>query len=185
MCHTCSVCRKKKDIHSFDGAARDCGVCTNTTLQRSKCVACGKVKGVEAFSKYMLSNAHKHGRLCVCQMCTDLGMTPKDIESYHCAECGDRGHTKFDAVELFKHKRANRHPVIVCCDCKARKRAIGKKLHQRLAWRCKCPGIHLPENAKCDLVRTRLGEKRWPGKNNNVTEDDFNFFTRMEKHERK
>ena len=94
---------------------------------------------------------------------------------YKCAECGDKGHLKFERAMLKKHKTDDRH-ALVCTDCVGRHRAVESRLRDKKAIRCTCKGSsHNFNNEKCALFPRSAGEKRWPGKNVGVTLDDFEF----------
>ena len=69
---------------------------------------------------------------------------------------------------------------MVCFDCEKRKKTLETILKKRDSWKCTCPGTgvkrkHLMTNAKCELAPVRAGERRWPGKNNGLTQDDIAF----------
>ena len=154
------------------------------------CDACREEKAADEFDHNILRNAEYHGRRRVCLCCCDKGMSPKDVEKYPCDECGDRGHLKFSYEMRRAYMQSNGRTKIVCFDCTARYAELEKILRQKKSWKCKCPGVgfdrlHRTENIKCDLFETQMGQKRWPGKNNNVCKEDWQFVERMRKRRKK
>ena len=150
------------------------------------CDACQEKKEAAAFDKDVLDNAAKHGRKRVCLACCVRGFTPRDVNSYRCSECGDKGHMHFDRKALEHYKARGRRPALVCTVCTARHRAIEDTLRDNKALRCTCKGkakdrVHSFSNEKCDLYPTYAGEQRWPGSNLNVSLDEFHFCQRMRK----
>ena len=75
---------------------------------------------------------------------------------------------------------------LVCSDCVARHQKIERLLRDKRFLRCTCKGtmkerVHDFSNETCSLYPRYAGEKRWLGKNNDVTYDDYDFCERMRK----
>ena len=188
-CHTCAECHKQKDIHGFHEDSSVCMQCRKSRQQWT-CNACQKMLAEGAFDANILENARKHKRMLVCKECQSNGVSPKDINPYRCDECGDRGHLKFPYEARRKYIESNKKAKIVCSDCTARHARLEKQLRQPKSWKCRCPGtgldrMHNPANIKCDLFPQKMGERRWPGKNNHVNEEDWAFVQRMFKRRKK
>ena len=187
-CHTCSRCQKEKHIKAFRDNGRSCIECEKQASNWT-CDACHIEKKPASFDKHILDNAQKHGRLRVCVTCQENGISPMDINTYTCSGCGQRGHNKFNKKALNNHKNPARSTPIVCFDCSERHDRIQKAIRSEGSLRCTCPGkvkdrVHLPGNEKCDLYPKHMGEKRWPGQNAGVTEDDLRFIDRLSKRRR-
>ena len=144
------------------------------------------------FPAQVLRDARGHGRRAVCAACGALGFSPKDIAAYPCTNGCQRGHRHFDATNLMNHKA--RDDDMTCFSCRAdarraaeieerRERAIKKALRERGSWRCtcRCP-IH---QERCQLFPRQAGERRWPGKNKGVAEDDLAFLDSLDQKRRR
>ena len=182
-CHRCSTCCVEKDGRAFEKNARQCIACSNKALVLV-CEACQEKQEAVAFDKDVLENSQRHGRHLVCLRCISHGFTPRDVNSYRCSECGDKGHMHFDRKALEHYKARGRRPALVCTVCTARHRAIEDTLRDNKALRCTCKGkakdrVHSFSNEKCDLYPKKAGEQRWPGSNLKVSIDDWHFCTRM------
>ena len=95
-----------------------------------------------------------------------------------------KGHLKFSKQKLRLYKKLNQRDNTICTDCMEKHIDIQKKLRLRGSWRCRCPlknsiREHNPSNQLCDLHEQVDGSKRWPGKNNGVSQEDFDFHVRM------
>ena len=188
-CHTCTKCNEQKDIHAFDGPSSACRKCERH-LARWTCDARQQELEKEAFDQNIFVNARDHGRKRVCAVCCNNGMSPKDVQKYCCSECGDRGHLKFPYEARRRYKESNGRTKIECSDCTAKHTQLEKLLRQPMAWKCRCPRTgsgrsHNPENIKCDLFESQMGQKRWPGKNIKVSEADWHFVERMRKRQKR
>ena len=80
--------------------------------------------------------------------------------------------------------------ALVCTDCVARHREIESPLRDKRSIRCTCKGkqnesVHDFSNEKCALLPRVAGDHRWPGEDNNVTLDDYEFCERMRKRQKK
>ena len=135
-CHTCRVCKEKKDIRAFHKDSSRCIQCHNS---RTPCDGCKRIKLSTEYDPGVLKNA-QHGRKIVCVECTMKGLSPKDVDMYKCDECGDRGHKKFNHEQLRQHKNSKGQKKIVCTDCTDRQKQIERVLRLPKAWKCKCPG---------------------------------------------
>ena len=149
------------------------------------CDACQEhLEAAAAFDDNMIHHAKWSGRHLVCLSCVPRGYTPRDVESYPCFECGDKGHLQFDRKTLENYKARGRRGTLVCTACTARYHAIEKKLGNKRSLRCTCKGkpkdiIHDYSNETCALHPTHAGEQLWPGKNMDVSLDEFHFVKRM------
>ena len=139
LCHTCDTCHIHRDARSFAEQAKECIACTRKT-EASRCEACNKQKAAADFSKKVLEHAALEGRRRVCLPCFALGFTPRDVEAYRCAECGERGHMKFDRKALEHHKARGRRLALVCSDCVDRHRNIERTFRDKSSIRCTCKG---------------------------------------------
>ena len=153
-------------------------------LSLHACDACEENQEAAAFDQDVLNNASWYGRRRVCRSCFARGFTPRDVESYPCLECGDKGHLQFERKTLEKYKARGRPGTLVCTACTARYHAIEKTLANKRSLRCTCKGkpkdiIHDYSNDKCALHPTHAGEQLWPGKNLGVSLDEFHFVKRM------
>ena len=77
----------------------------------------------------------------------------------------------------------------MCIDCSAKLDRIQTVMNSKGGLQCTCPGtgknrVHLPGNEKCDIYPRHMGEKRWPGMNKEVTEDDLRFIDKLPKRRR-
>ena len=184
-CHTCHVCHTHKDARAFAANGKTCIECSNREITW-RCDACGELKAAVNFDSDVLANASKSGRRRVCLACAATGFSPRDVQAYPCVECGKKGHLKFARTALDNYKRPDRHITLLCTDCIDKDKSIQKRLRAKNSLRCTCPGRlasrqHLPSNEKCDLYPRFAGEERWPGKNNDVSREDFRFHERMAK----
>ena len=171
-----------------DCIAKGCIECLNKG-RGLHCDACKKSKVAAEFDQNVLDNATWHGRRRVCLACCANGCSPRDVELYPCAECGERGHLKFQSMALRNYKRPDRSSTLVCTDCITRHSNIQKLLRERKSLRCTCPGKqadrqHLPGYEKCALYPQFAGDQRWPGMNNKVSREDYLFSERMNKRRR-
>ena len=122
------------------------------------------------------------------------GVSSKDINAYPCAGCGERGHLKFSKYTLRDHKKTGPGHTMLCTDCAQKIQHINGKRKLPAAWKCTCPGsarermhiyIYIYSNEKCQLYPRRAGEKRWPGKNAGVTEEELQFKARLSERQKR
>ena len=147
------------------------------------CNACGKPQPRNDYDGNVWMNAQKYERNLVCASCFALGFTPKDISEYRCKNGCARGHKQFKAKSLGNHK--GRGDKLTCLRCEEAEAEEGKRdaarekdIQSRLkrGWKCTCK--QLVHTEKCSLFPNRAGERRWPGKNTGVTEDDLEFLAK-------
>ena len=143
----------------------------------------------DQFNMDVLDNAKKLKRKAVCLACAARGFSPRDVNAYHCAECGEQGHLKFAAQMLDNYKSRGRRAQLVCTECCRRFATIEQNLKEKQALRCTCRGQqHSHSNEKCKLYPQKAGEKRWPGCNlehdKAVTKEDYKFCERMRERKR-
>ena len=150
------------------------------------CDACEKAKPRSEYDDNVWSHAQKHGRNLVCTSCFALGFTPKDISEYRCKNGCSRGHKQFKATSLHDHKRrGNQLTCLRCAETEAEegkrdaKREQDIKSRLKRGWKCTCKQFVHTE--KCTLFPHRAGERRWPGKNTGVTEDDLEFLAKRQR----
>ena len=188
-CHTCTRCSKEKIIRMFHENEQHCIICSKQMLHET-CDGCKAQKPIHSFDGLILQNARKYQRRRVCLSCQDKGLSPKDIQTYPCYGCGQKGHMKFMPNTLYRYKKESHCTTMLCLDCTERREKIQKALNQRDSLKCTCPGKkkdrrHLPTNERCDLYASRnMGQKQWPGKNKGVTEDDLRFMDKLAKRRR-
>ena len=120
--------------------------------------------------------------------------TPRISEQMSCYGCERHlGTSAFDrkAVYNFRQRPTQRPPT--CYTCQERLAIIQRRMDARHAWRCTCVEstnrdskygrYHVPSNEKCQLYSKRIGERRWPGGNNNVTKGDYNWWRRLQNYQ--
>ena len=182
-CHCCATCSQIKNVRAFAQKAKDCIDCQRHT-ETWHCDACDKMLQRDMFNKDMLHNAKSHNRKAVCLACAARGFSPRDVTAYHCAECGEQGHPKFEGHLLANSKKPVRQTELLCMECCRRFATIELNLKDKQALRCTCRGQqHSHSNEKCKLYTQKAGEKRWPGCNlkgeKAVTQEDYAFCERM------
>ena len=96
---------------------------------------------------------------------------------------------KFDRKALEHFKEPDRRSALVCSDCVARHRKVEATLRDKRSIRCTCKGkvkerVHVFSNEKCSLFPLYAGEHRWPGKNLDVTFEEYQFCERMRRRQR-
>ena len=187
-CHCCATCSQIKNVRAFNHKAKDCIECQRRT-ETWRCDACDNMLQRDMFNKKMLDHAKWDNRKSVCLACTARGFSPRDVNAYHCAECGEQGHLKFAAKMLDNYKSRGRRAQLVCTECCRRFATIEQNLKDKQALRCTCKGQqHSHSNEKCKLYQQKAGEKRWPGCNlkddKAVTEEDYKFCERMRERKR-
>ena len=178
-CHTCKVCKEWKGNDRFDQTSSICMKC----IQRKrihKCNACNIEKQISLFNPNILEHAIGHNRKAVCIKCQEKGFSPKDTQPHLCEGCGEKGHLKFSSQALKDAKKPGRSNLLLCIDCTSRRKGIEELTNKKDAWKCTCQGNHNSSNLKCKLYPTKAGERRWPGKNKGVTEDDLEFLHRSD-----
>ena len=124
-CHCCATCSQIKNVRAFNHKAKDCIECQRRT-ETWRCDACDNMLQRDMFTKTMLHHAKWHNRKSVCLACTARGFSPRDVNAYHCAECGEQGHQKFAGAILSDYKRRGRRAQLVCTECCRRFASIEK-----------------------------------------------------------
>ena len=150
------------------------------------CDACGLRKDADQFAKTSMPRAHPDAQHLVCLACVAMGYSAYDVQGYPCVGCGKKGCLHLSRYSLRMYKNKKMHVTLVCKDCISRCNDIRQKLRRPKSWRCTCPGsritrVHLAGNEKCMLYPKYAGEKRWPGKNVNVSLEDFQVYERCSK----
>jgi hypothetical protein len=195
-CHKCTICAKHKDVRAFEPKAAMCIACATPT-----CNVCGKNRHRNQFSMLV----HRHScrgttlRCAACQACTACKEIKESREfegsSSTCKRCAETFQCKgclahltkskfpLHAVKNFRIRGSER--ALVCLDCAGQAQKINAKIKARDSWKCTCPAskegrYHNAGNEKCMLYPRRMGEKRWPGGNNNVSRDEYDFWRRLQ-----
>ena len=124
-----------------------------------------------------------------CQLCNRLKRACDFVESPDtCQACQRKseklrchGYEKqvarcdFNKVDL----RTEKVGPPFCWSCNARVGLVQRRLKERKAWRCTCGGpVH---SDKCDLPPTQAHERRWCGKNVDVSDVDAQLWTKRRK----
>ena len=87
-------------------------------------------------------------------------------------------------LENHKH-RGDILTCLRCVDAEAEEVKMNAKREQYIkrrlkqGWKCTCK--HLVHTERCALFPQHAGERRWPGKNTGVTEDDLDFLAKRQR----
>ena len=178
-CHTCKECGTERHSNAFKGASNTCMRCSPYF-----CNACNTHKPRNAFDANIFKNAKTKITTLVCLACNANGMSPTNVKKYRCSECGEQEHSRFAVKDRREYLTSNGRCSMVCLDCYAKQKQIMKVLRNKKAWRRTCPGTgwtrpHLMSNVSCPLFGMQMEERRWPGKNVEVLEEEWNFVLRM------
>ena len=168
---------------------------------------CRQHKGQSEFDKRVWSNASSDNRHLVCISCQHRGFSPRDTAVYRCSRGCDYGHLSFPRVALKDFKRGK--GALLCTLCTeaamlqekqdnararerreaaalqekqdaARARDIKRALATRGSWACSCHR-NIGHAEKCPLFSCMAGERRWPGKNKGVTQEDLAFLAKRQR----
>ena len=179
-CHTCQRCKSETDPKHFHHEGQICRSCLDEEKPKvMQCRACECWHPSAQYDRRLLSHSHTDDRKLVCIGCQKLGCSPKDTRLYVCRSGCRRGHLKFQRKQLDNHKQ--RGSTLCCTACLERCASITKLLRSKSSWKCTCKTITNTHTEKCKLYPTARGERRWPGKNNEVSEDDLQW---LAKHQR-
>ncbi len=178
-CMTCSQCKQRKRPQNFNGNIHVCVQCEALAMI---CDSCDKQKGIQEFEPIMKRRVQE-GKRIVCKECAACGFTTQDQTRYRCIGGHEGGKTLFSINDIKDAKQRGTKQHLICMKCKEKLQLTEKNMKSRKAWKCKCPNqtdTRLEHtNEKCPLKGTRPGEKRWPGCNNNVTEEDYMFWLKV------
>ena len=143
-----------------------------TALRCSSCLSCSTCKERKKPEAFHESNR-------TCKYCS------VELQCKGCLKILPQ--SSFDANAIKNSKRIDRKSILVCLGCRARYLETDKKIKDRNAWKCTCPGqksgrFHIASNEKCKLFPRQMGEQRWPGKNVNVSREDAELWQRVKFH---
>ena len=160
--------------------SREKTVCKQCCYKKQKCDVCGVHYRSDLFSENSLENYIKHKTRLLCRQCIDKGYTLRETTIYRCVHGCRYGKEKFRHRQLSNYQ--HRGGSLTCIDCQTREKRIQDKLNKEEAWRCTCrkPFGH---DSTCQLYPTNPNEKRWPGKNVSVPEDDWLFLSQSAKYQ--
>lgn len=168
VCETCGAPRDAfKDFRKVQGTYQ--AVCFSCEIVA--CKACGnKLQKSQLDPKKV--NKYFNGQPVICASCHKQGCTSKDPRLHACTDCGAKwGRTKY--IENQIRNFLERGGLLVCNACREREARIRKALRAPGSWKCTCKlPIH---SEKCRLVSTSV-DRRWPGMNKGVTENDWEFW---------
>ena len=138
------------------------------------------------FDQTKISNSKAPETHSICLACTASGYSNRDVRGYLCVGCGIKRHRLFSNAAIQNYNRGGLQSNLICSHCMRRSREIRRHFLQSGSWRCTCRKIagmrvHRPTNEKCELFPRHAGEKRWPGKNKNVSIDDLALLERCTK----
>ena len=147
--------------------------------QKLQCAAC-----LVAFDKKYWSikerenHASKQGTLLVCKSCRDSrGYTPDDVKTYTCQQCQDKGGFKLFDQKLVEHFKYDDRQKLLCKLCVAKVKELQHKFKSSKRFcKCFCP-IH---RQSCPLSPCYFNERRWPGSDGCITEDEKEFLEKLD-----
>ena len=181
-CMTCAQCCIKFCAQAFNGEDTLCQKC-RAQEQEHECFICKAIQGAASFPRNAVENNAKHNSVMICMSCCGRGFSTRDTEPYSCIHGCVVGHRSFKKYALRNHKTPGRHDSLTCNACGLREGEIRKKLNARGSWKCTC-GSQMTHQERCLLFPARSGEQRWPGKNKDVSADDWEFIRHAAKRQR-
>ena len=173
-CETCGECGKRQQWSAFAGSSASCKNCTLVPCSGCKVLCRRSEYTVDALKRYSASDGEAS---ILCPKCLGKGCTYHDPALYECTVCHAMyGRRRFDASQL-KNKRGGRPNAPLRCDeCRRKDERRLQELKSKVyrsSIRCRCRRpIH---SEKCPMHATMFGERRWPGKDEGVTESDVAF----------
>ena len=150
--------------------------------QKLQCAAC-----LVAFDKKYWSKAERdhyerdRRTLLVCKSCRDSrGYTPDDVKTYTCQHCHDKGGWKLFDQNLMENYKYHRRQRLLCKLCVLQLARKTDELRQKFKnskrfCKCFCP-IH---RQSCPLSPCYFNERRWPGSDGCITEDEKDFLENL------
>ena len=187
-CHTCVRCDRKKAAEKFARTASECTECSQSGV---RCDVCGEHKERTSFPKSQLLKAWRN-KVKRCRACHRCAMCKRDkrAESFEgdgdgCKTCRRiylcHGCESSLAGPLFEDSELRRD-LPFCRSCKDRLDAVNEKMADPSAWRCTCSNPTEWSHAdRCTLKRNFAGERRWTGRNVEVSEDDAKLWAKRHK----
>ena len=130
-----------------------------------QCSACKENINVALFKPKQVSNYYQD-RGVLCAKCNAHGHTVYDMQNYKCTDCkGSFRRVKFDAKQLHNFTTSQR-TLLVCEERRAREARIRKALRLPSSWK---------------KLHGGYTERRWLGKINHISEDDWKFWNLRKK----
>ena len=158
--------------HNKRGAALTCKECKS----KFKCRSCKKLFPPSEWTADQTRNHKARGDNLVCASCRQDGCTPQDPDRYKCNRCkNEKGTRHFDKKQL-KHFKYEERNKLICTACEKKDIERVRELQTKLKasrMRCKCGCLFHKD--RCPLVPVQFGERRWPGKDTGIGEDDRRF----------
>ena len=171
----------KMELYNFKRKTSRVLVC-QACQKQFQCQKCKTVFKAEHWTKAERRNHRSDQKTpLVCKDCRALGRRPSDLASYDCQGCGRALGAKMfntDQLKNYKyHQKVKKLKCKQCIDNDARRvRQLCQKVRQTaLKCNCKCR-IH---RGTCPLTPVYYFEKRWPGKDKKVTDDDRRFLEEL------
>ena len=197
--YPCFGCGNKGHLHFSRDALKNykrpsrtmtlkCKDCSDKCFQMI-CRACGLKKDDNQFPQRATFRPTSQEAYSVCPACAALGYSERDVEGYPCVGCRTKGHLQFPLTAIQKYNSRQMLVTLTCNDCIRRCREIRGRLLRPGSWRCTCRGtkdtrVHHAGNEKCELFPQYAGEKRWPGKNMKVSQEELQLLERCTKRRR-
>ena len=147
--------------------------------QKLQCAACLVPFDKKYWSKNERSHYESNKRtLLVCKTCRDSrGYTPDDVKTYTCEQCQDKGGFKLFDKELMHHVKSHGRKKLLCKLCVAKTERLRQKFKSSKRFcKCFCP-IH---RQSCPLSPCYFNERRWPGSDGCITEDEKEFLEKLD-----
>jgi hypothetical protein len=187
--HTCACCKGVYGHGRFNntnlkhhrprGDALRCSDCK----EKLQCAACQKMYPKTEWTAKERKNHNSEQRSpLICKRCRQRGCTAHDYKLHECMQCSQSlGAKRFDHNMLHNHEHGGRNKVL-CLLCAsaitAKEQALyhnfsSMKKAKKCQWFCKC--FKLLHDQRCPLSPAYFGEKRWPGGDSAISEEDRKF----------
>ena len=176
-CEKCKECKRRYSGFHFDAKKQ---VCKKCSYKKKKCDVCKVNYRDNLFSERSLQNHINHNTKLLCKQCLDKGCTTRETTIYRCVHGCRYGKERFSHRQLQNYHQ--RGGSLTCIDCQIREGHIRDNLNKSEAWKCTCKK-HFAHDATCQLYPSTPNEKRWPGKNVRVSEEEWLFFTESAKYQ--
>ena len=154
----------------------NCKICQKDCQSKLRCDACKHPYEGTFWTKNERDHNRRHNTKLVCKTCRTKGYNPDDVETYVCQHCHmSYGWKKFDKETMHNFKTHGRKKL-QCTECVVRINTKTQTLREALKKSkrfCKCHCLIHKE--KCPLSPCFFGEKRWPGSDGYITEQDKKF----------
>ena len=123
----------------------------------------------------------KQGTLLVCKVCRDSGYTPDDVKTFTCEQCQDKGGFKVFDKDLLLHVKYHGRKKLLCKLCVSQVTRKTDELQHKFKsskryCKCFCP-MH---RQSCPLSPCYFNERRWPGSDGCITEDEKEFLEKLD-----